>query len=396
VTLLLSSALRASFIVGAAWMATRVLGSASADVRRRIWVAALCAIATLPVAIWFAARAAPSAFRLEMPPSVNALTAPPAGLAVSWLAVAWIAGAMIVLGRLTAGLVTIWRTTRAAWPAHDGLSSVGNGVAYVNDIMAPVTWGVARPIVLLPDYMRSWPDDRRALLVRHERAHIQQHDWVWQMVAQAVCAVFWFQPLVWLAASAFARESERAADDRVLASGADAPGYAAELLAIARIVQGARFPAAVAIVGRSSLERRVRDILDGTRARGAATRTSRFAVVMALVVGVVASSVPLAAMQGSRAYKVGDEGVTPPVPVSKTKAEYTPDAMRRKIEGSVILQAIVTEQGLADSIVVTQSLDDGLDAQAVEALSGWRFEPGRKDGAPVPVEISVEVRFVLR
>lgn len=60
------------------------------------------------------------------------------------------------------------------------------------------------------------------------------------------------------------------------------------------------------------------------------------------------------------------------------------------------MQAIVTEQGLADQITVVQSLDDGLDAQAVEALREWRFKPGQKDGTPVPVEVHVTVVFTLR
>lgn len=149
--------------------------------------------------------------------------------------------------------------------------------------------------MLLPAYTRHWPEERRGLLIRHECAHIEQHDWLWQMVAQAVCAVFWFHPLVWLAASGLARESERAADDRVLAQGADAPRYAAELLAIARVVQRARWSAVVAMAGRSSLERRVRDILDRTRPHGAATRTARIAVGTSLAIVVVALSVPLAA-----------------------------------------------------------------------------------------------------
>jgi TonB family protein len=331
-----------------------------------------------------------------MPPLITGWAALPARPGVSGLTVAWTVGTLIVFGRLVAGLLTIGRITRAARLASRGVVSAAHEVAYSDDILTPVTWGVVHPIVLLPGYTRDWPDERQGLLIRHERAHIEHHDWPWQMVAQAVCAVFWFHPLVWLAAAGLARESERAADDQVLAQGADAPAYAAELLAIARVVQRAGWSAAVAMVGRSSLERRVRDILDRTRPHGPATRTARIAVVTALAIGAVALSVPLAALQGAHVYKVGDEGVTPPVPVSKTKVSYTAEAMRQRIEGSVILQAIVTEQGLADQITVVQSLDDGLDAQAVEALRGWRFTPGQKDGTSVPVEVHVEVVFTLR
>jgi hypothetical protein len=330
VTVLLSAALRATFMVGTAWIATQALRWAGADVRRRIWLGTLWAIAALPVVIWLASRTAPAALRLEMPPSITGWAALPARPGVSGLTVAWTVGTLIVFGRLVAGLLTIGRITRAARLANNEVVSAAHEVAYSDDILTPVTWGVAHPIVLLPGYARDWPDERQGLLIRHERAHIEHHDWPWQMVAQAVCAVFWFHPLVWLAAAGLARESERAADDRVLAQGADAQAYAAELLAIARVVQRAGWSAAVAMVGRSSLERRVRDILDRTRPHGPATRTARIAVVTALAIGAVALSVPLAALQGAQVYKVGDEGVTPPVPVSKTKVSYTAEAMRQR------------------------------------------------------------------
>jgi protein TonB len=56
---------------------------------------------------------------------------------------------------------------------------------------------------------------------------------------------------------------------------------------------------------------------------------------------------------------------------------------------------IVGTDGRPRDIRVLQSLGMGLDEKAIEALRRWRFEPGRKDGIPVAVQVNVEVNFHL-
>lgn len=93
-----------------------------------------------------------------------------------------------------------------------------------------------------------------------------------------------------------------------------------------------------------------------------------------------------------------DPGVTLPKVVSEVKPEYTPEAMKARIEGTVMMTVVVRTDGTPGDIEVTKSLDTnyGLDKAAVTALSQWRFEPGRKDGKPVPVRVTVEMRFTLK
>lgn len=80
----------------------------------------------------------------------------------------------------------------------------------------------------------------------------------------------------------------------------------------------------------------------------------------------------------------------------EVKPRYARDAMRRKVEGVLVLDAIVGIDGRVTSAVVSRSLDRKLDAQGVGAARRWRFEPGLKDGVPVPVLVTIELSFVLR
>lgn len=96
-------------------------------------------------------------------------------------------------------------------------------------------------------------------------------------------------------------------------------------------------------------------------------------------------------------YRPG-QGVSAPVLLRETKPNYTAEAMRARIQGIVTLECVVMTDGSVGDVRVTRSLDlqFGLDQQAVDALRQWRFRPGMKDGAPVPVLVTVEMSYTLK
>lgn len=93
-------------------------------------------------------------------------------------------------------------------------------------------------------------------------------------------------------------------------------------------------------------------------------------------------------------------GVTSPVLLHEVRPNYTGEAMRAKLQGSVEMAAVVRPDGTVDpnSIKITRSLDPtfGLDQQAIIAVRQWRFRPGTLNGLPIAVIVNVELTFTLR
>ncbi len=69
--------------------------------------------------------------------------------------------------------------------------------------------------------------------------------------------------------------------------------------------------------------------------------------------------------------------------------------MKAKVQGEVVLRAVVSQKGQPTDIRVVQSLEESLDKEAVKALERWLFEPGRRNGDPVRVEVEVMLSFKI-
>ncbi len=224
----------------------------------------------------------------------------PAASPLDWptaLLLLWSAGALFVVLRFTVGLGTARWMSRAAttiddpsWRhlAHDLSDRLGlvrtvrllrSGRANV-----PMTWGWSRPVVLLPAGADDWPVECRTAVLAHELAHVQRRDCAVQAVAQLACAVYWFNPLVWLAARRLRVERERACDDQVLTMGMRPSDYAKHLLNIAHS-QPMEWAAAatMAMARRSELEGRLMAILD-PEARRVIPRAVRMLTVSTVVI----------------------------------------------------------------------------------------------------------------
>ena len=242
--------------------------------------------------------------------SVTPERAPVSWSWTTWVFIIWMTGFAVVLSRFGIGLVRIWRITHRAWPITDSawmalsqrystqFGLTRHAPLFISDdATVPLTWGMTRPVVLLPSGATDWPVDRRHIVLVHELAHIKRRDCLTQLLAQIACAVYWFNPLVWFAARQHRVERERACDDQVLDTGAKASQYADHLLDMARAFRAAQFGsfATVAFARRTQLEGRLLAILDPHISRKGVDRLAALLVGFAVACAIV----PLATLQPS-------------------------------------------------------------------------------------------------
>ncbi len=156
------------------------------------------------------------------------------------------------------------------------------------DNVMPMTWGWWRPVVLLPAEAEQWPAERRRIVLLHELAHVKRWDCLTQLIARVVCAFYWFNPLVWVAARRMCIERESACDDLVLNGGCKASDYASHLLEIAGSFRRMPQVSAIAMARPSGLKKRVEAIVDASRSRQlrSATAMAILAVVGGITLGL--------------------------------------------------------------------------------------------------------------
>jgi beta-lactamase regulating signal transducer with metallopeptidase domain len=228
------------------------------------------------------------------------------------LLAAWGIGAAAALLLLLTRLVHLKRLSRRVEPVDDprwqGLLQAmarAHGVSRRVDLVRSpnpamvVTWGLFRPRIVVPTC--AWSDARIRVVLSHELAHVRRNDWGVQLAASVLQSLYWFHPLAWMAARTLRREAERACDDLVLKAGVAGPDYAGHLLAVARAASSLRAESAAAAIARpSTLEERIRAMLNVRLNRDPLTRRSRIAAVLivALVALVAATSSIGAAQSG--------------------------------------------------------------------------------------------------
>jgi beta-lactamase regulating signal transducer with metallopeptidase domain len=252
----------------------------------------------------------------------------------AWIVPIWLSGVAVVLILLAVGMARIWWLDRSTTASRDEswrrlTADLSRELGLTRDVrllqatgpVMPMTWGVRRPAILLPGDAEAWSMERRRDVLLHELAHVKRHDFLIQLIARVACAVYWFHPLVWLAATRLREERERACDDQVLRAGATPSAYATHLLEIAGGLRAARATslASVAMARPAQLATRLIDVLDPLRRRDTLSPRLALPAWIAAIVIVV----PLAAA----APRVAEPAS---VRVDTIPRKFDPDARSRR------------------------------------------------------------------
>lgn len=230
------------------------------------------------------------------------------GITINWsslIFVIWVSGVFVFFLRFAWSLTKIWKISSEGQEIADkGLKKllkaceenygVRGSIHMVStrNIGIPATFGLFRAVLLLPADISTWPKDKQKAAICHELAHIKRRDYIFNLIAQMACALYWFNPLVWMAIRSFWIERENACDDFVLQNGTRDYEYADHLLEIAcrfSRLKSLRRCASV-MASKSDLKNRLTHILSKKASRRALTLR---AFVLS-VLGVLFILLPLA------------------------------------------------------------------------------------------------------
>jgi beta-lactamase regulating signal transducer with metallopeptidase domain len=353
---------KVTVVLGAALLLVRALRGASAGARHLVWLIALTAALSLPLieliapfrlavlpasfpATVLARAAEPSA---AVAPTTNptfsfdATTEPASSIAAfpsqpatlespaaslldraglttgTALLLLWLGGALAITAWLAQGWFAANRIVRRArvianadWldPMYEVADRIGLDesprLVQSDEVRMPFACGLITPTIVLPADCDGWSSDRRRAVLLHELAHVRRRDLIGHTLSRLVCAVYWFHPLVWMAAGRLRSESEQACDDLAVGSGARAADYAEHLLDIVTSVRTDSTPnVAMAMARRSEFEGRMLAILDPERPRRGVTR--RQASTLLTAMGAITLLVGAAAPATTRSPDAGD------------------------------------------------------------------------------------------
>ena len=404
--------LQAALLVLAAGLLLQVFRIRDPRVRLAYWQALLAACFLLPfVQPWETAASVSSSLAF----SEGTLAG---GDRASWrfdelLGLVLLTGFVFRLLWLSIGLVRLRRHRSEArlwgeapsWvAAMESRIGVGSQIRISPSLDGPVTFGLRRPVILLPARFERMSREIQEAILCHELLHVRRKDWVWTCFEEFVRSLFWFHPaMVWLVGrTQLARE--QVVDRLSVRLIGSRDSYIEALL---EITKGRLRPVAAlapAFLRRRQLAQRVNLILkEDSMSRFRFTCSLCAILALLLTAGYFAATTfPLrAAAQKDRAgseekvHRVGEDGVRPPSLIEKVEPHYTEEASDAELEGTVALSVIVGPDDWAHDIQVERSLGMGLDEQAIDAVEQWRFEPAMKDGKAVAVAATIEVNFRL-
>ena len=366
---------RTSAILLAAAALAAALRGAAPSTRHLVWHLAILIVLLAPILTPLAPTVpiipnVPSVPRVPEVPRVEFLavttvlnTEPLQNTALGTLGIIGTLGTLSVLSWFTfcwllSGL-SVWRGSKVApkeWSAE--AEKLGRRIGIVSPVEirqslrdgSPHVAGLFTSIVMLPPSAAGWSAESRQSALVHELMHIRRGDRRTQAIAQCACAVYWFNPLVWYASAALARERERACDDEVLKLGAKPSAYASLLLDLARSPSAWTPATALSMARPSAIEGRLLAILgDSARTPRGSTRWIVTAV-LAMVATAILGAQPAA---------------PPPQSVAKAKApelmDASPEQTPATITGALIEALSDTNGQVREQAAMGLALTPGSD-----------------------------------
>lgn len=438
VAYVLNSLWQAPLVFAAAWIAARGLGATGPAAEHRVWVSALVLETGLPALSilpweklhfawpWFAQRgsAADGVVSVQMGAGAGAgfaaLRLPPEVMGTLAIVYAAVTGYFVArfvwrcvrLALLRRGAEPLWLSGEAALSCERWLKrlDIAGPVAIVGskEVFAPVTMGVVHARVMLPAGMVTrMPQADLDTAIAHEFAHIRRKDFLKNLAYEIAAVPLSYHPCLWFTRQRIAETREMVCDE--MAAGiSGGEEYAQSLLRLAALLlQGrpVRVPHAIGIFDANTLERRLMKLTEKKKRMDRLRATVWVAACVVLGIATAASAVALRVgvdSHGGADQQTSKKGAPHAIPagmmaenvISKVTPKYPPKAKTARIQGTVVLDAVITKTGHVDSLKVVSGPGE-LQQSSLDAVRQWRYKPFLLNGEPIEVETTINVKYSL-
>ena len=322
---------------------------------------------------------------------LKAAVSPAAGWSSSEVLLAVLVSGAVVRGLwLLVGAIGLRRLRRHAFlldpvPAsvRDAEAKVGARAAvYVSDrVTSPITFGVRRPVVIVPPGVLEMDAELQEAIACHELVHVRRRDWLHVIAEELVRTVLWFHPAIWWLINRIHLTREHVVDEAVIRLTRSRDRYVEAMVAVA-LSRSRAVPVPVSLfLRRRFLKRRVAHLLQET------TMTTRRLLASATI---SATALAFTSVLAVRVFPLEAQGRKSPAPkpagapveiaeggdhlLHGALPEYPHRAVEQRIEGDVVLDLTVDDRGeVSDARVV--SGPEALRRAALESVLQWHFSP---------------------
>lgn len=304
------------------------------------------------------------------------------------------AGILVRLAIVAIGMLRLRRYVERARFVPDALAmekeraGVWPDVFVSEELKGPVTFGLFRPAILIP---ARWIENET--VAYHELLHVRRRDWGFTVLEELVRALLWFHPGFWWLIGQIQLAREQVVDSEVVRLMQSREQYLDTLLAIAEAKAGLDLAPAPLFLKKRHLRQRVAALLKEVNMSKIRIRSSvaGFTAVLALAGWMATRSFPLqAAPQAPK----DSPGVTVQVDEGKllhrAPVNYPADAIRKGIQGTVMVEATLDQNGEVSDAQVLSGPQE-LRRAALESVLQWHYN---KD-AGLPPKVQIAIDFAL-
>ena len=274
---------------------------------------------------------------------------------------------------------------------------------YVSDrISGPITFGLIRPVVIVPPSVMTMDAALQEAIASHELLHVRRRDWLSVIGEEIVRTVFWFHPGIWWLIGRIQLSREHVVDEAVIRLTQSRDRYVEALLAVAKTGAPIALAPAPLFIRRRFLKKRVAQILQETTmtTRRLIASISVSASALAVAAVLVVRAFPLQAQTpepAARAYAFTTAS-SDSVRITRggehllhaTMPEYPRRAIEQKIEGDVVLDVTVDDRGEVSDARVASGPEE-LRRAALESVLNWHYAPDAVESTTLAVALHFTV-----